>query len=148
MTNFPPNAWKFFAGLSALQVIAKNKIVRDISGTPVSIASLPSLIVLKAIACENLLRHPNPVEKAKHRKHISDIIRLAHTLRDGDELVVPAEIWIFLEKFITTPENYFLPQRVRDALWSDNPDIRTRRSIKSYTPETFSDILKTYFKVS
>jgi hypothetical protein len=133
---------------AAIQIIAQNKITREILGTPVSIASLPSLIVLKAIACDNFLQHRNPIEKAKHRKHIGDIIRLAHTLRDGDELTVPTEIWPFLEKFIAKPENYFLPQRIRDSLWTDNPDINMRRIIKSYTPETFSDILKTYFKTS
>lgn len=133
---------------AAIQLIAQHKITREVLGTPVSFASLSSLIVLKAIACNSLLQHPNPIEKAKHRKHISDIIRLAHTLRDGDELAVLPEIWPFLEKLIKTPEDYFLPQRIRDSLWADNPDINTRRAIKAYTPETFADILSTYFKMS
>ena len=95
----------------------------------------------------NLLQHPNPIEKAKHRKHISDIIKLAHTLRAGDEIAVPSEIAPSLQKIIEKPEDYFLPQRIRDSLWADNPDLNVRRAIKSYTPETFSDILKTYFKI-
>ena len=132
---------------AAIQLIAQHKITREVLGTPVSFASLSSLIVLKAIACENLLQHPNPIEKAKHRKHISDIIKLAHTLRAGDEIAVPSEIAPALQKIIEKPEDYFLPQRIRDSLWADNPDLNVRRAIKSYTPETFSDILKTYFKI-
>lgn len=130
----------------AIHLVAKHKIVREIEGAAVSIASLSSLIVLKAIACQNLLVHPNPTEKAKHRKHISDIIRLAYVLREGDSIELPSSLWGFLEDFVANPSTYFMPQRIRDSLWSDYPDLNTRRAIKGFGPETFATILKTHFK--
>ena len=132
----------------AIELVAKHKISRDIAGTPVSIASLPSLIVLKAIACKNLLAHSNPIERSKHKKHVADIIRLSYLLREGDDLQVPSALWSFVEILISEPQLYFNPQRIRDSLWSDYSNIDTRRTIKTFTPDTFANILSTYFSRS
>lgn len=130
----------------AIDLVAKHKITREIEGAKVSIASLSSLVVLKAIACQNLLQHPNPIEKSKHRKHISDIIRLAYVMRTGDEVEVPSPLWPFLEAFMSDPASYFVPQRIRDSLWADYPDTATRKTIKGFTSETFANIMRTYFR--
>ena len=130
----------------AIELVAQTKIMRDIAGTSVSIASLPSLILLKAIACQNLMVHPNPVEKSKHRKHIADIIRLSYLLKEGDNIEVPDSLWPYMAPLISEPETYFVPQRIRDSLWVDYSNMETRRSIKNLTPESFANILQTYFR--
>jgi hypothetical protein len=51
-----------------------------------------------------------------------------------------------LEAFMSDPASYFVPQRIRDSLWADYPDTTTRKTIKGFTPETFSNIMRTYFR--
>ena len=81
-------------------------------GTPVSVARVGSLILMKALAYLNLIDLPGMKEHA-HR-HASDIVRLSGILRESDRIEVGGELYGPLEKLFAVKDRAFLPDRVVD----------------------------------
>jgi hypothetical protein len=72
---------------------------------------------MKAYAAINLEKSDNQTEKAKYRKHLLDIGKLARVLIASDKISIPEEAYQHMRDLFNKGTEYFPKEKLKESGW-------------------------------